>query len=219
MCDETSGTALGTCISGFSGADCSTMCPAGTAGTDCTFQILYGLDIPVSANWVLATDIPYDIDKSASAGTFSRVAYRLILDDQMVWAEMDAFTPDATKLGVPITWQWQIPVTNAVVTAISPNLMSVKTPTDGGLEFWSECYDKGPDGQFDEHDVITSEGPHCYGSMQVAVGGGTVLAFNGWSQGAVDVGIGRATTGSPDWTFASNGGDFSKRRIEVYIRP
>lgn len=65
---------------------------------------IYGLNMPVTANWDTSAQVPYDVDNSAAAGAFTRVAYRMVLGAETVWGEMDAFTTDKTKLGIPTDW-------------------------------------------------------------------------------------------------------------------
>ena len=218
VCDESTGVATCTCYIEFSGDDCATPCPAGMAGSACEFRIVYGLDLPTNADWNVLADVPYDIDETAAVGSFDRVAYRLLLDDEEVWVEMDAFTNDAAMLGVPTDWVWDIAITNALVVSVSPNQSNVAVPTAGNLELWSACYSEGPNGVFDDDDTIGG-GTDCYGSMQVHVAMNTVLALNHWSQaGTLDVGIGEAPSGNPDWTFSGNAGSFLEKRLEVYVR-
>lgn len=219
VCNDSSGAPICDCAFGWSGADCSTACAPGMGGARCDFQLVYGLDIPPQPDWNAFADIPYDVDAASTIGAFSRVAYRLILDGEEVWVEMDAFTADATKLGVPVEWAWDVPIANAVVSSTAPNQPSITTPTSGSLEFWSDCYDPGPDGAYDVDDDWGG-GAGCYGSMQVHVGGATVFGFNSWTNGGtVDIGLGTAKTGEPDWTFHGNAFDFTTRRLEVYAKP
>lgn len=220
VCDESSGAASCHCHAGFSGTDCSNACASGTSGPDCVFQIVYGLDIPGSGNWLAPADVPYDVDESGTVPAFSRVAYLLVLDDQEVWVEMDAFTDQANMLGLPVDWIWDIGLTNVLVSAFSGNQASIDVPSNGAMEFWSECYDEGPNGIYDADDDIRV-GPDCYGSMQVSVNGLIVFALNAWANGGTtfDLGIGPSSGTSTDWTFAGNAFAYSVRRLEVYVRP
>ncbi len=219
ICDDASGVATCTCKPLFGGADCSTPCAPGTAGPGCAYHIIYGLDLVDDADWNVPADIPYDVDDAAGAGPYDRVAYRYVLNTSEIWVEMDPFSDDATMLGVPIDWIWDIPITNLAVISFATNLQSMTTPSSGSLEFWSDCYAEGPNGAFD-HDDDRSGSTDCYGSMQVHAGTETVFSFNSWTNGSVniDVGFGTAPTGNADWTFAGNGASFSTKRIEVYVR-
>ncbi len=207
------------CRTGFTGGDCSTPCPASTAGPSCDFRLALALDIPVSGRWVAQGDVPYAVNRTASLGSFARVAYVLRLDAEEVWVELDAFTTDPTLLGVPVDRVFDVPASNMVVHSFAARQPDVLVPTAGSLELWSNCYDEGPNGVFDSDDTIAGAEPDCYGSMQFHVAGSPVIAFNRWASGdAYDLGIGRSDTGQPDWTFAKNGASFEKRRLEVYVR-
>jgi len=221
QCDDSSGTAICTCYPDSLGDDCGTACPAGMAGSSCDFRIIFGLDIPVPAtDWNVVEDVPYDIDDAASAASFDRVAYRLILDDEQVWVEMDPFTADAAELGLPMDVLYDVPVTNVTVASFSPNQETITVPSDGNVEMWSNCYTAGPNGVYDYDDNITTTSPDCYGCVQVHVAMQPVLSFNRWARvgGNLELGIGPSPTGNPDYTFEENAGDYTSRRLEVYIR-
>ncbi|RLB55326.1 MAG: hypothetical protein DRI90_19540, partial [Deltaproteobacteria bacterium] len=220
VCDDSSGTATCTCRPDFGGDDCSTACPNGRAGSSCDFRIIFGLDIPVAVtNWDDVGDVPYDIDDAANATGFDRVAYRLILDDEEVWVELDPFTVDATELGMPMDVVHDLPITNATVASFSSNQAAISVPSDGNVEMWSSCYSAGPNGVYDYDDDITS-GTDCYGCVQVHIGMQPILSFNRWSDssGTHELGIGPSPTGNPDYTFEENANDYTTRRLEVYIR-
>lgn len=208
------------CRPGFTGIDCTTPCPAGKAGAACDFERVLGLDIPVRAEWNVPADVPYSEDRTASVGLFSRIAYRLVLDSNEVWVELDAFTNDAKLLGVPVDWSFDQPIANAIVHSFAPTQPHVLVPTSGNVELWSSCYGEGADGVFDADDHEGGD-TDCYGSMQIHVAGKPVLSFNHWSQGGtkdLDLGIGPSPGNHLDWTFAENAATFTKRRLEVYVR-
>jgi hypothetical protein len=217
-CDDSSGAVVCSCNPDFSGDDCATPCPTGTAGAGCGFRLIYGLDIPAAAAaWATAADVPYDVDDAAATATFDRVAYRLIVDDQQVWVEMDPFTNDATELGVPVDALHDVAITNVTVASYSANLASISTPTDGNVEMWSNCYSAGPNGVFDHDDDLGAT--DCYGSLQVHADQQIVLAFNRWAaSGTHELGIGPSPAGNPDYTFQQNADDYTERRLEVYVR-
>ncbi len=207
------------CRTGFTGQDCTTPCADGTAGPSCDYRLALALDIPVSGRWAAAGDVPYAVNRTALVGAFARVAYVLRLDAEEVWVELDAFTTDASQLGVPVDRIFDVPTSNMVVRSFAARQPDVLVPTSGSIELWSNCYDEGADGAYDSDDVIGVSEPDCYGSMQLHVGGSPVIAFNRWAEGdSYDLGIGKAETGQPDWTFAQNGASFQKRRLEVYVR-
>lgn len=220
VCDDASGERVCTCRPGFGGDDCEDACAAGTAGPDCDFRIVYGVDLPPGGiEWVTPADVPYDVDETANVGAFDRVAYRLILDDEEVWVEMDDFTDDAAALGVPVDDVFDQTVTNVVVRSLAANQPTLATEAPGYVEFWSDCYQEGPGGAFDSDDDRTG-GTDCYGSMQVHVDASTIFAFNHFAkdEGTYDLGIGVPATGNADWTFAGNSASYGARRLEVWVR-
>lgn len=211
---------LAICRPGLTGEGCTTSCPAGRAGLACDYELAYALDIPRTAEWNVASDVPYETKPSGPASALRRVAYRFALDSEEVWVEMDAFTQDVTKLGVPVDDLFREKVENVRVFAFSDRLSHVLVPTQGNIEFWSHCYGEGSDGDYDDDDAISQSEPDCYGSMQVHVAGNIVFAFNRWSEGGgfLDVGIGKSNKpGESDWTFSQSAAKFAKRRLEVYV--
>jgi hypothetical protein len=199
-------------------------CAKGMSGPSCDYALVYSMIMPAAGTWSSVAAVPWAEDRSASTGAFTRVAYRLALDAEDVWVEMDAFTSDPTKLGVPVEWVWDVDVTNVLVYSTSANQQNIATKTTGHVELWSNCYD-GQDGGnvFNGIDVIAPSMPHCYGTMEITVANLPVLSFHRWANGGknnvFDVGIGVAMAPQqPDWTFAQNAGDFMSRRLEVYVR-
>lgn len=240
-CLDTSGTATCTCLGHFAGPACATCatnftgaacnsCVAGKGGPNCDYSIVYGLNLPTNGqngnNFGIAAnlDAAYDVNNSAGAGAFTRVAYRLVLGaavaPEEVWVEMDAFTADKTKLGVPSDWVFDQAVMNVSVVSKAANTASIAVPTAGYIEFWSNCYAPtgGNDAVYDYKDTLTQT--DCYGSMQVHVGTNTVIAYNRWANNNVDVegGFGNQAVGNPDWTFAVNMASYATRRLEVYVK-
>lgn len=219
-CSDTSGAATCRCRPDYQGDDCATAGASGTAGASCEFRIIFGLDIPAaSGDWGVVGDVPYDVNEAGGAGAFDRVAYRLILDDEEVWVEMDPFAGNAAALGMPMDIIHDAAITNVTVTSFAANQASISTPSSGNVEMWSNCYSEGLNDVYDYDDDITVGSPDCYGCVQVHVNMLPVLCFNRWSQaGNLDIGIGPAPVNNPDWTFADNAGNFTTRRLEVYIR-
>lgn len=212
------GAACDTCATGFTGAACDT-CVAGKGGANCDYDLLLGLDLPTAADWNVVGDVPYDVDHTATAGAFTRVAYRLVLDTEEVWAEMDAFTTTKSQLGIPVDWMFKQAVQNVTVVSKAANTPSVAVPTTGGIEFWSNCYNTpgGNGGVYDYDDTPTTD--DCYGSFQLSIGTDMVFSYNRWSGGGdSDLGFGNQPTGHPDWTFAQTSANYAVRRLEVYIK-
>ncbi len=210
------------CRPGFTGATCSDACPKERAGIACELSLVYGLDVPTSAAWTTAAAVPYSSNHASAFNALSRVGYHLVLDQDEIWIEMDAFTQDATQLGVPVTYTFDAPVSNVIVYSFSANQKSVLAKTGGHVQLWSNCYDPDADGgTYDGLDVIQPAMPSCYGTMQINVGGAPVLGFHRWavSGNDIDIGIGPGPdTKHLDWTFVANAGQFKTRRLEVYAR-
>jgi hypothetical protein len=207
------------CRPGMSGADCMTACPTNKAGRACDFTRVLALEIPVTARWMTAAEVPYAQNDTAKVTSFTRVAYRLQLDADEVWVELDAFTTEIGKIGVPAEWVFQSSVTNVVVYSFASNQKHVLAPSMGNIELWHHCYGEGADGKYDANDAFRPSEPHCYGSMQLHVSGSPVLAFNRWvNTDPIDLGIGRAPSGEPDWTFSGTAANFKQRRLEVFVR-
>ncbi|MBQ5531389.1 MAG: hypothetical protein IIT98_05245 [Kiritimatiellae bacterium] len=192
---------------------------------------------------VLSADLPelsfrdagYKLDKSAGAGDFSRVAYVLELeraDGSVDWvaASMDAFSREASELGVPALSgaSFQQTVSNLVVRS---NVASVQEDaTEGVIEFFNSNYSpgKGLDlsvgdaNVFDSNDLPDGDGKkRGYGSMQLHAlpSGATIFAYNNFNTGTADIGIGSRTGGAnPDWTFSENARWYNFRRLTVLVK-
>jgi len=239
-CSVQNNTAVCTCTSGWSGSDCGTpdcgnlscslnqtcaiqsgvaacVCSPGYGGPSCDYKQVYRVDFPASVSWSQSSQVPYSVDNSAATATFDRVAYRLQLDGSYVWVDMPAFTTSRSQLGVPLDWIWDQALTDMNVLSNVAGVSQVSGAT-GNMEFWSNCYQVQPGTTFDYDD--TASGVDCFGSMQLHQGGNTVLAVNGWSGPArpLDIGIGSRPTSHPDWTFAANGGQYTQRTLEVFVR-
>ncbi len=206
---------------------------------------LYTLDIPTGARYG-REQVGYSLDASATYAhaPLSRVAYYMALQrtgEQLlyVWAEVDAFTQDAAKLGVPTTLSgafFQQTVSNLTVHSISPAVTSGQFPV-GNIEFWPCNYTTGngasvpgaSDSIFDFGDT-PSDGE--YGSMQLhnTAEGETIFALNHWGSASTAyyttcLGIGNnpnpSTTssgGQLDWTFTDNAGQYATRVLQVFIK-
>ena len=193
------------------------------------YELVYELDLKN-----LGPDVSYGVDRSATVGPFDRVAYFVELGERgkmrWVYVSMDAFTDDATKIGVPTGASgafFQRPVENLHVAASADGIEN-GSGLKGNLEFWSTNY--GPPNAanvpgasheaLDHGDRPADKGD--YGSFQVHLTehGLTLFAINNWSRGdAADIGIGNNPDGSPDWTFSKNASDHPLRRLMVLVRP
>ena len=82
----------------------------------------------------------------------------------------------------------------------------------------------GDPAKFDFNDTPTKQNAFGYGCLQVhdLARKATVLAYNHFNTASrpCDVGIGSNPDprGNPDWTFASNAGNYAARRISVWVK-
>ena len=182
--------------------------------------------------------VPYLVNNAGNfAGkTVKRVGYLAILTGRdgtvnWVYAEMDAFSPDATKLGVPnqsadATFQQNI--SNLVVKSNSSRVNSGTFP-QGNIEFWPNNYNQknraavagASDAKFDHGDAYDQQKVVGYGSMQIHNTSipETVFAYNNFNAGGMaDVGIGNNPDpkGEPDWTFSKSASALSDATLCVF---
>lgn len=195
------------------------------------YQLIYDLDLAK-----LGPNFAYDADNSGTGRAFDRVAYFLELksgdgDTQYLYASMDAFTDALTKIGVPTARsgaRFQRPVSNLNVLSNVKGIAAGNGLTGGNIEFWPGNYGPANTGNvpgasaetFDFGDEPASP-PDGYGSMQVhnAAAKQTLFAVNHWREGTkADIGIGNQPQANPDWTFASNAGSYSVKRLRVLVR-
>ena len=210
------------------------------------FVLVYSLDIPNNGNFRDGTPVPYTTDNSATAPAFDRIAYYLELDNgsgtQWVYASMDAFTADATAIGLPHNVDNPVVrqqlVANMNVDSNVPGIATGSGLGTGNIEMWPSNYNasnptsvpnaSGSTYDFGDGGPTTAAG---YGSFQVhnhdldGAGPGTsgqvLLAYNRWgtsSGSGDDLGIGNSSGANPDYTFEQNADDYTSRRLEVYIR-
>ena len=188
------------------------------------YTLAYSLKVPNEADYN-TTGVDYEVDNHASIGAFSRVAYYLELRPlgggplQYLWASMDAFTVDASRIGVPTIQTgafFQQMVTNLNVRSSVAGIFAGDGLSGGNLEFWRSDY--GPANTanvagasptlYDWGDAASSGDPAGYGSMQLhnSAATQTLFAFNGWGGAGLinDLGIGNSPGTQPDWTLAQN---------------
>ena len=190
---------------------------------------------------ILEAEIPsapfagYSFDGTASAGKYSRVAFVLELermDGIVEWAAaaMDAFSPEAGKLGVPAASKasFQQRTGGLVVRSNVKSVEEGRFPEGGIVEFFNSNYGTGVNLEgapgsakvYDCNDTPSAPEPG-YGCMQVhnAKTGATVFAYNKFRSGPPDIGIGNCTDGPhPDWTFAGNAAQYKTRRLTVLVK-
>lgn len=169
------------------------------------------------------------------------------LGPQWVFVSADAFTEDPAKTGVPSRGPngngntfFQQPLTNMnVYGSAGANVVKGTGIGTGNIEFWSRNYSGARDpvlspanatGSYDFGDTMSPSGD--YGSMQIhnydidgagpGTAGQTIFAYNFWGNNAGGnsaLGIGSQPTDSPDWTFVSNAGGYTHKRLQVLVRP
>lgn len=196
------------------------------------YQLVYDLDLAR-----LGPDIRWDVDnRSKIQAPFDRIAYCLELQDangvsQDVYVSMDAFTDSLDKIGVPTVPSGARFQQDVAHLDVFSNVKGIVTGTnlDGGnIEFWPNNYTPANSANVPNASATTFDfGDQWvdpvdgYGSMQVHnhAARQTVFALNHWREGqGADVGIGNASTGNPDWTFAGNAGGYKFKRLRVFVR-
>ena len=175
----------------------------------------------------------YKQDNSdALSGTLKRIGYLLKLTDKQgketwVYAEMDPFTQDLYKVGVPNASSGVIQ-TYVNNLKVASNVPGVATGTfeKGNIEFWQGNYGggngqkiPGASGKYDFGDAPDRTNNTGYGSMQVHnyLKKQTVFAFNSHGTPNCDLGIGNNPNpkGHPDWTFQPTGNKY--KSAEMYV--
>ena len=194
------------------------------------YELVYELDLNTLNN-----TIDYSIDQSENISDFDRIGYLVELESaafgpQAIFVSMNAFTDDVKKIGVPqfsadTFFQQSVENVESYSTVPSLNHKNI----EGNIEFWSNNYAPnntsnvpgGSDSLYDIGDSI-AEPLNGYGSMQVhnTKGKQTLFALNHWGMGdGADLGIGNSEGSTRDWTFTKNAGDYSSKRLRVYVRP
>ncbi|HEY2084218.1 MAG TPA: sialate O-acetylesterase, partial [Verrucomicrobiae bacterium] len=195
------------------------------------YQVVYDLDLTR-----LGSAIQYDVDNHQKINRpFDRVAYFVELSDadwntKDLYVSMDAFTDDASKIGVPVFGSgiyFQQNVANLDVFSNVKGIVTGSHLAGGNIEFWPNNYGQANTGNvpnasgdvFDFGDQ-PAEPADGYGSMQVHNHDArqTLFAINHWREGEhADVGIGNQPVKNPDWTFAANAGGFKAMRLRVLV--
>ena len=210
------------------------------------YQQIYQLNIPNNAAFD-TNSVPYSVDNSGipiTAG-INRIGYYLELDDgtgrQWVWASMEAFTQDLTKIGVPTLASgavWQMTVNDMNVESNAAGITTGTGIITGNIEFWPYDYHfdaviggiGGSNNIYDFNDLNAQV--ENYGSMQIHNygAGQTLLGYNDWGGNPAlpidDIGIGNNTIANsfdglvhPDWTFSQNADSFTLKSLEVWVQP
>ncbi|MDO4573620.1 MAG: sialate O-acetylesterase [Planctomycetia bacterium] len=168
-----------------------------------------------------STGVPYayNASDSLSGKLFDKVGYYVELLDQnnqlqTLYITMDAFTTDASKIGVPANANasgyqaFNGTELTGVQVVSTVNGVSRTLNTGGKLEYWAGNYGQYLDNQYNGFDSMN--GGNGFGSMQIhdATTGETLFSFSGWGSNGPNyatVGIGNSNntfSGIPttDWT-------------------
>lgn len=195
------------------------------------YTLVYDLDLNN-----LSHEIRYDLDRSDTIKSFDRIGYLVELsaaggEEKQVFVSMDAFTNDVRQIGVPTIAskaRFQQPVKSMDVFSNVSSIASGTGIATGNIEFWPDNYGvinvanvAGASNDIYDFGDETAPPADGYGSMQVHNFGAkqTLFAINHWVSGAgADLGIGNGPDRTTDWTFSSNAGSYSSKRLRVYVR-
>ena len=205
------------------------------------YRLVYDLDIQKEMphfGWGVQA-VPYNIDRSrqVAKGGFSRVAYfvETVTTNGVhnwVWVSLDAFTDDASALGVPShrMGKWfQQKVKNLRIWSNNETIVhrDGSLVDEGNIEFWPQGYGKAgslglPNASNSAYDF--DDGPNAYtsnyGSMQIHdyKARCTLFGFNGWQSSSIQLGVGtNVSGGEPDWTGVANGKLYKVAKMQVYV--
>ena len=176
----------------------------------------------------------------ASREGVTRVAYLLELQDaagevSFVMAAMDAFAAKSDDLvlsGKPASRLYRKPLANLTVRSNSPRVKALTDASTGFIEFYTCNFSPrtmstpagGDAAKYDFNDTPQPQKALGYGCLQIhdLAAKRTVLAFNHFNTPSrpCDVGIGTNPDGggNPDWTFAANAGQYTVRRLSVWVK-
>lgn len=203
------------------------------------YFVLYELEPPINGAFHDSTPVPYSADNRGTAPAFDRIAYYLELtrenETQWVYASMDAFSDDATAIGLPHNQDnpvaHQQNVRNMNVASNVPGIVTGTFMDGGHVEMWPGNYAiEDTYGVYASRDDLYDwgDGPHRieagYGTFQIhnPLARQTLLAYNHWgvdSEEDDDIGIGNQAVENPDWTFAENTAEYTQRRLVILVRP
>ncbi len=204
------------------------------------YQLVYSLDIPAKGNLVPPA---YAVDNTAKVFGFRRIAYYMELKKpgspaEFVWVSADAFTTDATRIGVPTVASGAIHqrvLNNMNVVSNKAGIVEGTNITTGNIEFWPTNYSAGnaiqiqgaSDTNYDFGDTRGTTGTH--GSMQIHNHGAgqTLFSITNWgaagnNDNKFGLGIGNNPTpvsAGVDWTFAANSESYERRVLHVLVLP
>jgi hypothetical protein len=161
----------------------------------------------------------YTINKSSTAPSFTRILYIFRLGNYSTWIELDDFTSNnANRIGVPLTWVYEVNVTNLIVRfnretfpdANNSTIYNRNAGVNGRINFWPSNYGTtGENNSLYDSDDDSYDTGNGYGSMQffdVSQSPSHCMfswSFWGGNNGGI-LGMGNRSTSHPDWTFSDN---------------
>ncbi len=200
-------------------------------------RLAYEYDLKSGSGFGDQSQVRYATDNTAAVtAKISQVAYLVRLEDangnvRFVCASMDAFSPEAARLGVPTKASGAVFQTKVSNLAVISNVAGVRTGKigEGNIEFWPNNYSQrnaakipfASDKDFDFGDQRDTARPIGYGSMQIHdfTAKQTILAYNNFAAGPnSDIGIGNQPSGNPDWTFSKSGNALAKATLYVFVK-
>lgn len=176
----------------------------------------------------------YDIDNSSSAPSFSRIRYIMAMNNHHVSIEVDDFTSNtANRVGVPLSWTYEVDVDNMVVKynkpgqfpdAVANTQYNRIDAVQGRINFWPSNYGTTGenDAKYDSDDsgYSTSNGHGSFQFFDVSVSPShCMFAWNHWGYDPTDsFGMGNFNGTHPDWTFSYEGGQFNYRFARIFVK-
>lgn len=200
------------------------------------YELVYEIN-PKSAICKDGTKFVYTKDNSDKVnGPFKKVAYFLALRNskaemKYVFVEMDPFTDDIKKIGVPDKAsgaRFQQPLKNVKVKSNVEGVKNGKFEDGCNIEFWDCNYApenekkiEGATNKYDFGDTIKTDVSPGYGSMQIHNNKEkqTIFSFSNFRAGSnADLGIGNSKEGNPDWTFTKSANKHQVAELKVFIK-
>ena len=207
------------------------------------YTLVYDLAMPNAGNFRDGNSVPYTTDNSVLIGGFSRIGYYLELDtgatSEWVFVTMDAFTADASEIGLPhnvdnpVSFQ-RLVGNMDVFASVGANVTTDTGIQTGNIELWPSNYGgtnslpvPNATNGFDFGDGGFSTGSG-YGSFQIhnhdldgagaGTAGETIFSYSRWgTTGNSDLGIGNSPAGNADWTFQQNANTYTVKNLQVLV--
>ena len=150
--------------------------------------------------------------------------------EKYVFATVDPFTQDISKLGLPTAGNkafWQTIVKNLTVRSNVPGVAN-GTFEDGNVEMWPSNYSEpntakipgAASGRFDFGDGSANNHQNGYGSFQLHNyrKKQVVFALNNFRAGSPDIGIGNSPNGHLDYTFTGSARNYTVAELLILVK-